>query len=239
MFGKLLDRVLVGLLALTLVLAGPVALGLALTLGSPSAKVVQVSDALSPIQSNLLLYVQEATPEPDAAAGASDAVAVTPNQEVVIEWGNWVQTLLKPIKDAIYVILPMVALLILRQLPGWIQVFVPRQRVNDMLFSAAQSALASVEKAAQGKKLTVTVTNNVLRQMAIYMISTAPELVKITAENLPTLLQKALFALPQFATVDPAFSLEKAVKAVTEESVVKTAKGQGISPDPFNVYFGK
>jgi hypothetical protein len=241
MVEKFFDRACVGLLALTLVLAGPVAFGLALTEGNPPAEVVETSQ---------LLLVQDtpattpvggsgATTAPPAAAEAQDAVPVTPQQEVVIEWGNWVQTLLKPIKDAIYVVLPVAAWLIIRQIPAWMQIFLPRQRINDLLLSAAQSALAGVENAAKGKKLTIPVTNDVIRQMAVYIISTtAPDLAKAAAANLPVLLQKALFALPVFAEIPPGYSLEEAVKSVTKESIKKTAQAQGVSPDPFNRYFG-
>lgn len=230
------------LIVATLTLAGPVSLGLALYTDGPlkraeisAVKPPQLEPVIGISPEPLLWPVQDPVPGVTVPE-ATEAVPVTPSQEVVVEWGNWVEILLKPIQDAALALIPLVALWIMSKLPGVVRLVLPANRINDLLEKAVISALASVRGATQGKTLSVQVTNDVIRQVIIYALAQAPHLVGSLGDNLPALIQKALARLPEHAKVPVGFTIEEAVKKVTKESVLKKAKEQGVA-DKIKGYF--
>lgn len=220
----------VGLMAVMLALAGPVALGLAVLAGGPTSEVVRISDQMAPI-SNLLLVQDDSEAAPPAATDAPNAVSVTPTQEVVVEWGNWVSVILKPFQDLALALIPVIALYISSFIPTWAKLFFPATKVNELVENAVKQAIAGVKGATDGGTLTKTVTNDVLRQAVVYMLAQAPGLVKILGDNLPQLIQKALARLPAFAKVPKDYTIEEAIKAVSLASVKKSAASQGVSKE--------
>lgn len=231
MIEKLMRWTFASVLMLVMFLAGPVAGILALTVEPQQRLEVQrVVDKVPSFQSPLLHLVQEPGQDaivPPASDDAVDAVPTTPAQEVVVEYGNWVQTLLKPIRDLGLALIPFIGMYLLSMLPNLVRLVFPAARVNELLSAAWMNAFNSVDTKFAGKSVTVKITNDILRQMAVYTLSQAPLLAKQVADNFPALLQKLVSRIPG-EWVPAGWTFEQALEQVTPAAVREAAAAQGV-----------
>lgn len=166
-------------------------------------------------------------------AFAQDTVAVPEN--VVLPWGEWVVAFVNSVLPAVLLLLSSVSTWVVTfYVPSWLRQLAgsrAQQRVNEVLFQAANSAAAQIKGAAVGKKLTIPVANQVLRRIGQYAVDQAPDLMKSVTGGDPQSLIKMILARMEAMGMTPAnYDIETAKKAVkpgdfTFDSAIKKMMG--------------
>lgn len=167
-----------------------------------------------------------------AADPMQGSVPLTNNQEVVVQWGQWVGLGLSALQQAALAIIPTIVAVVMTYLAvqfPWLSLFIPRERVNEAITNAVKSAISGVNGASVGKKLTIPVTNDIVRQAIIYLIAQVPGMVRMLGDNLPALVQKIMARLPDHATVPAGYTTDGAIKDVSLKSIEDKAKEQDVS----------